>query len=47
VFDGQRDYVRFGARAQVLASARDMCANSLVTEKQFLGYLAVGVSLRD
>src|SRR5690606_39540590 len=47
VFDGQRDYVRFGARAQVFASARDMCANGFVAEEQFLGYLAVGVSLRD
>src|SRR5690606_13889770 len=47
VLDGQRDYVRFGARTQVLASARDMCANGLVTVEQFVRYLAVGVSLRN
>src|SRR5690606_11161236 len=47
VFDGQRDNVRFGTRTQVLADARDMCANSLVTDKQFVRDLAIGVTLRN
>src|SRR5690606_29668772 len=47
VLDGQRDYVRFGARTQVLASARDMCANGLVSERQVARDLAVGGSLLD
>src|SRR5690606_8920576 len=45
VLDGQCDYVRFAARTQVLASARDMCASGLVAEKRFVRDLAGGVSL--
>lgn len=47
VLDGQRDNVRLGTRTQILADACDMCANGLVTDKQFVSDLAVGVPLRN